>query len=193
MDASIFIANKKVLWIWIFLPLVVRFTVVFLTYKLTAGYLEGFDKEKVYASVVEQLEAEMTSNDWVLKRFSQKKDSLVNERFYQHVADRNLEYNVQMNAEVVSDRTKKATGAKVAASGQEVYKYEMSLGGTVPTVYVASSYLADLLTDPLISIQSGRLTVSRVRNRMNAGQKPDLNLEANFTRLSLNPSAGGAK
>ncbi|MBM3138502.1 MAG: hypothetical protein FJZ98_09985, partial [Chloroflexi bacterium] len=101
MDASIFIANKKVLWIWIFLPLVVRFTVVFLTYKLTAGYLEGFDKEKVYASVVEQLEAEMTSNDWVLKRFSQKKDSLVNERFYQHVADRNLEYNVQMNAEVV--------------------------------------------------------------------------------------------
>jgi hypothetical protein len=179
----VFIANKKVFWAWILSPLLIRFVLVSGTYGLTIKYLDGFEQEKAYVSAAELIQPELDANDWLLKRYVQTKAAPVNERFYQLVADLNLKYEVNLNTAVDSDRSKNSL----------VVKYAMNLRGDIGTVYKASSYLVDILVDPLTSIQMGRLSATTSRAKAGETRERKVFLEAGFERLAFFESAGGVK
>lgn len=183
MDASVFIANKKVFWAWILTPLVARFIAVSATYGLTVGYLDHYEQEKAYVAVVGEIQPELNANNWVLKRFAQSKAGPVNERFYQLIADRNREYDCNLNAVVNSDRSKDPL----------VVKYELGVNGDVDSVYTASAYLADILSDPLTSMQHCRLSVSSSRRKADSETKPSISLNAEFERLAFFQTEGGGE
>lgn len=176
MDASVFIANKRVLWLWILSPLLIRLVAVAATYGLTAGYLAEFDEAKACAKAADELLPEVTANDWVLKRYEQSKTVPLNEKFYQLVADRNAEYGVNLNAKVEAVRTKNST----------VGVYKMEVDGIVASVYQASAYFADLSVDPLFAMQRGSISLSFPRSKgTEDAAPPEVVVSAGFDRLAF--------
>lgn len=175
MDASVFIASKRVLWLWILSPLLIRLVAVAATYGLTAGYLAEFDEAKACAKAADELLPEVTANDWVLKRYEQSKTVPLNEKFYQLVADRNAEYDVNLNAKVDVERGKTTVGV-----------YKMEVDGIVASVYQASAYLADLSVDPLFAMQRGSVSLSFSRTKgAETNSPPEVVVSAGFDRLAF--------
>lgn len=182
MDASVFISSKKVFWLWVLSPLLIRFAAVAATYGVTAGHLARFEQAKSCEAEVANIQPEVAANDWLLKRYEPNRIVPLNERLYQQVADRNSEYGVNLNASVESERAKKSNAVK----------YTVKITGNVGSVYKASSYVADLLVDPLLAMQRGKIYVSFSKARGNKEEKPpETILEADFEKLLVVPQERG--
>lgn len=192
MDVSVFIANKRRFWTWILAPLVIRFVLVSAAFGLTAKSLSVLDEETTAANVVGVLLQECDENRELLKRYEVDSRFPINEQFYKMMDAKNNQYGLDFGYDV-SMKTSKT---------KKVMAYELSVGGELPSVYLASRFVADLLDDPLMSLKKASFSSkgsnrrgrrSRSSEEGSDPEEPTFELSCVFEKLALKKPAGGTQ
>lgn len=177
MDVSVFIANKRRFWTWIMAPLLVRFALVSIVFGATARPLARCEEEKASAKLIEGLKKECDASRKVLTRYEVDPSFPVNEQLYQIVAEKNSEYGLTLEAEI-----------EVESKDKKVHIYRLDVGGGVPSVYVVSSFLVDMLEDPLLTLQEcayGGEERRKKRRGEEESDAPSIQLSCKFEKLAL--------
>jgi hypothetical protein len=139
MDVSVFIANKKVFWCWIFLPLVLRFVLVSVVFGVTSGPLARYSQETAYQSVAEDLLVAQVENQNLLNEYNVTSgDESAYDEFYRVFGIWGAKPGVKLNADVAKDEK---------FTNKQVNRYVVDVSGEFPSVYDVTGFLADAMAD----------------------------------------------
>lgn len=181
MDVSIFIANKRRLWTWVLLPLVIRFVLVSVVFGVTEKKLAGFNKEIAAAEVIGPLKVECELNEKLMNQFKADEHFPINEQLYQFIAEKNNEYGLALSADVDAKEIKKS----------KVVKYRMKVEGEVPSIYLISNLISDVLGDPMVVLRDCEYKITKGASAAsNEESQRALELSCEFERLALSQRVG---
>jgi hypothetical protein len=138
MDVSVFIANKKVFWCWIFLPLVLRFVLVSVVFGVTSGPLARYSQETACQSVAEDLLVAQAENQNLLNEYNVTSGESAYDEFYRVLGIWGAKPSVKLNADVAKDES---------FENKQVNRYVVDVSGAFPSVYDVTGFLADAMAD----------------------------------------------